>query len=727
MKKIRQPNQLPCALLMASMILGGCGGGGGGEKVSGFSPDSLTNTGPSLSGTVIDGYIEGAEVCLDLNGSLSCDGDEPKAITIAGGTFRLDTTGLTSDAIKAAHLLTHVPVTAKDADDLGQTLESMGKSAFSLLAPAAYYVTDSSAMTGAVISPLTTMVSHDMLTRESKLTDAEKAVRGHMDLPDTTRLNQDFVAALKDADLVKQIEAQQLTEKAQILALAIGQINGEMLKAEAIKTNKKQALLAALGYLQIRVPELHQAYKAGKIKQSSDISSVDRVSSALKTLSTPPVTADLAAEAIKTESQLTTPFGTVLAQGIYGEFNVIEACDAGIPLDACVPNYVLLQGKSGRLDLTQRFNLTNKQWVKEQVIGSNTLVLTPEGWVDRDKCAVNQSVTFTVDPFGVVKVKRCSGQTFRMTARTVNASGKTLTELVGLKPSGSRATQAMPQGSALYWVDETNEQDQYTLGGDLPLKKYGLNPQTNIPTEVAFTNLDDYIKFYKTNLNSANPSVTGWAGLRFSFDGDTQAGGTVTLWPNVNGAPIVEAPVIVAPSISNPGNNFPGPIDGSLQTVQTPQSPGINFSPNLHIGPLPGDSYTGAVVLNPVSDFPSGQLTPNSPVVQSIPTNGNLVLFNSTGTVSSFVTAKKPIGKADYVRRKIATASGTQEVLIIKAKAPAGSGNEWQMVAVKDGLLYGGSFQPAFSKQNSEPAFNKTMINAILNQVSMPDVSESRP
>jgi hypothetical protein len=56
MKKILQPYRLPCTLLLACMVLGGCGGGG---KVSRFSADSMTNTGSSLSGTVIDGYIEG--------------------------------------------------------------------------------------------------------------------------------------------------------------------------------------------------------------------------------------------------------------------------------------------------------------------------------------------------------------------------------------------------------------------------------------------------------------------------------------------------------------------------------------------------------------------------------------------------------------------------------------------------------------------------------------------
>jgi hypothetical protein len=43
-----------------------------------------------ITGHVIDGYIEGARVCIDLNANASCDGGEAQAFTDAQGAYRLE-------------------------------------------------------------------------------------------------------------------------------------------------------------------------------------------------------------------------------------------------------------------------------------------------------------------------------------------------------------------------------------------------------------------------------------------------------------------------------------------------------------------------------------------------------------------------------------------------------------------------------------------------------------
>ena len=63
---------------IAIAVLTACGGGGGGG--GGGSSGSST-----LSGTVIDGYIEGAKVCLDVNSNGACDAGEPTTITDSAG------------------------------------------------------------------------------------------------------------------------------------------------------------------------------------------------------------------------------------------------------------------------------------------------------------------------------------------------------------------------------------------------------------------------------------------------------------------------------------------------------------------------------------------------------------------------------------------------------------------------------------------------------------------
>lgn len=55
----------------------------------------------TFGGKVIDGYIEGATVCLDLNANQACDSVEPSDVSKADGTYSLDITGLPLAKIKA--------------------------------------------------------------------------------------------------------------------------------------------------------------------------------------------------------------------------------------------------------------------------------------------------------------------------------------------------------------------------------------------------------------------------------------------------------------------------------------------------------------------------------------------------------------------------------------------------------------------------------------------------
>jgi len=87
-------------------VLTACGGGGGG------SADSSSST-VTIGGAVIDGYIEGATVCLDVNGNGACDTTEPKATTGSDGKYSISYSGSTT----GLHVLTEVPSTAKDKDD----------------------------------------------------------------------------------------------------------------------------------------------------------------------------------------------------------------------------------------------------------------------------------------------------------------------------------------------------------------------------------------------------------------------------------------------------------------------------------------------------------------------------------------------------------------------------------------------------------------------------------
>lgn len=76
------PQLLGCAL---AVTLTACGGGGGGSAGSSTQASATT-----LSGTVVDGYLQGARVFLDANGNGQADAGEPTATTDANGRYSLD-------------------------------------------------------------------------------------------------------------------------------------------------------------------------------------------------------------------------------------------------------------------------------------------------------------------------------------------------------------------------------------------------------------------------------------------------------------------------------------------------------------------------------------------------------------------------------------------------------------------------------------------------------------
>lgn len=65
-----------------TIFLIGCGGGGG------SSTQNKSNI-QTIKGKVIDGYVKGATVCIDLNNNFKCDKNEPFTITDAYGNYSL--------------------------------------------------------------------------------------------------------------------------------------------------------------------------------------------------------------------------------------------------------------------------------------------------------------------------------------------------------------------------------------------------------------------------------------------------------------------------------------------------------------------------------------------------------------------------------------------------------------------------------------------------------------
>jgi len=175
-------NSLVLSTLTAALLVG-CGGG----SSSGTTALSTTTYG----GSVIDGYISGATVCLDLDLSGACDAGEPSATTDANGLYSLTVT-----AEEQAHANFSVaPIIASGGIDIdtGNTFE--GK------------LEATKSQSGTNLTPITTLVSKlvkkekDSGTLDNKtqeeieaiITAKKELVKKVLNI--TTDIDEDFVAS----------------------------------------------------------------------------------------------------------------------------------------------------------------------------------------------------------------------------------------------------------------------------------------------------------------------------------------------------------------------------------------------------------------------------------------------------------------------------------------------------------------------------------------------------
>lgn len=153
---IRFKTKWRCLLPLAlSLVLTACGGGGGsGESLSGIESQ------PQLSGQVMDGYLQGATVCLDLNDNGACDANEPNTVSGVNGIYTLHHNA--SVTLSGLSILANVPVGAID-QDAGQPVYTA-------------YQMRTAAQAPAVVTPLTTLAVYEMKTSAATWAQAQQAV-----------------------------------------------------------------------------------------------------------------------------------------------------------------------------------------------------------------------------------------------------------------------------------------------------------------------------------------------------------------------------------------------------------------------------------------------------------------------------------------------------------------------------------------------------------------------
>jgi len=214
----------------AAIWLIGCGGGGD----TTITPTTTTDATTTLSGTVADGYLVGAKVCLDKNYNDTCDADEPFAITDATGRYTFVLKEMTATQLP---LIVEANASTVDLD----TNMAIGQA----------WHFKAAVGSGNFISPLTTLVARDM-DLNSSLTLTQAMINLQNDLGLDINTSVDYVAS-------KNIQAH---NAAKILAHSLAVAETNLTEAALINTDAKLIRLLAAKQIRAQTAEIKAAADA---------------------------------------------------------------------------------------------------------------------------------------------------------------------------------------------------------------------------------------------------------------------------------------------------------------------------------------------------------------------------------------------------------------------------------------------------------------------------------
>ncbi|PQJ64368.1 hypothetical protein BTO10_06175 [Vibrio chagasii] len=177
------------SLLAVAIALGIAGCGSDSSNSPATDSGGATATTASLTAKAADGYLVGANACLDLNSNKECDKDEPNAVTGDNGEFTID--NLTQEQLEQITLLIEVVAGQTiDTDNPGVVLNK----SYRLTAPPQ----------SEFISPLTTLIQNEIESGAS-LDEAKATIQEK--LGTTLDLTQDYIEAKNNDKLADSQKA----------------------------------------------------------------------------------------------------------------------------------------------------------------------------------------------------------------------------------------------------------------------------------------------------------------------------------------------------------------------------------------------------------------------------------------------------------------------------------------------------------------------------------------
>ena len=191
-----------------TVLLAGCGGGNSKSDVSDARGNKYKGETTTVTGKVIDGYLEKALVCVDVNENGRCDKTDPQSKTDSQGIYTIKLPEIL-EGREFSLLAFAVPNKTIDADRPNQPIEK----GYSLSAP----------WGSRVITPFTSMVVGIMQDDSSSKLNAEERVK---DVLDIDSIYVDYIAMKLQASDKAQI-GEEMHKKAKMLVQVIASIRGK--------------------------------------------------------------------------------------------------------------------------------------------------------------------------------------------------------------------------------------------------------------------------------------------------------------------------------------------------------------------------------------------------------------------------------------------------------------------------------------------------------------------
>lgn len=351
-----------------------------------------------MSGKAADGYLVGANVCLDLNANMACDTNEPSAQTLTGGVFTLT---IPNGVDAAAHPIV-VQVSASTIDQ--DTGAAVGKP----------YVLSAPAGEPDFVSPLTTVV-HGMLLQNPSLSieDVETQVKLAIGAGAEVSLFADYVAA-EDAGNSTADDYERLHLISQVAAKALAESHEVVMAAAASQNVDATASSAELIALVTNAAIDNLAGAALAVDQAGDSFNIAAV-----TVTKADVTdlGDQVEQAAAAASATPTSIQSLLTQGVYWIWADEED-------DEFEYGRLAAGTEAGRL--TERFFYYDETtWVEStgESADEASAYLTASGWVETPDTAENFRVTYQAEGSAILNLGD-TGFTLKYTASEIDVAGK---------------------------------------------------------------------------------------------------------------------------------------------------------------------------------------------------------------------------------------------------------------------------------------------------------------